>query len=139
MRPIRTYTLLEAQQKLNEILPTCLKLKELVRGMEEKAREWQEEKKGPFADLGLTDQPVEEHYFRSQLSALSILWNLQREGIILRRLEPILLDFPHRRSDEVVFLCWEEGEQNIQYWHETDRGFSGRKRLDQEEDPQSFA
>jgi hypothetical protein len=31
-----------------------------------------------------------------------------------------------------VFLCWQLGEDSIEYWHEIESGFSGREPL---EDP----
>ena len=40
-----------------------------------------------------------------------------------------LLDFPSRRGDELVLLCWKLGEGEIEYWHGMDEGFAGRKPL----------
>jgi hypothetical protein len=50
-------------------------------------------------------------------------------GAQIKSLEEGLLDFPARRGDEVVLLCWKLGEAEIRYWHRVDEGFAGRKPL----------
>lgn len=50
-------------------------------------------------------------------------------GAQIKSLEEGLLDFPARRGDEVVLLCWKLGEEAIEYWHGVDEGFAGRKPL----------
>ena len=40
-----------------------------------------------------------------------------------------LVDFPALRDGREVYLCWQEGEDEITHWHETDAGFSGRQDL----------
>jgi hypothetical protein len=37
---------------------------------------------------------------------------------------------------EVVFLCWQLGEPNVNFWHRIEEGFAGRKPLlDRKDDP----
>jgi len=50
-------------------------------------------------------------------------------GAQIKSLEEGLLDFPARRGDETVLLCWKLGENEIGYWHGLDEGFAGRKPL----------
>ena len=50
-------------------------------------------------------------------------------GAEVKSLEEGLLDFPAKRGDEVVLLCWKLGEDAIHYWHRADEGFGGRKPL----------
>ena len=50
-------------------------------------------------------------------------------GVQIKSLEEGLLDFPARRGDEDVLLCWKLGEDEIRYWHGVDEGFAGRKPL----------
>ena len=45
----------------------------------------------------------------------------------MKGLDQGLLDFPSKRFDEEVWLCWKEGETEIKFWHEKDSGFNGRK------------
>ena len=54
---------------------------------------------------------------------------LENSGAVLKSLEEGLLDFPSKRFDEDVWLCWKEGETEIKFWHEKDVGFMGRKPL----------
>jgi hypothetical protein len=55
--------------------------------------------------------------------------DLESTGVVLKSLEEGLLDFPSKRFDEEVWLCWKEGEKEIKFWHEKDVGFMGRKPL----------
>ena len=50
-------------------------------------------------------------------------------GIIVRDVESGLVDFPSPREGREVFLCWIGGEERIDFWHETDRGFAHRQPL----------
>jgi hypothetical protein len=54
---------------------------------------------------------------------------LQGLGVVLKDVERGLIDFPHQRAGREVYLCWEYGEERIDYWHEIDSGYSGRQRL----------
>jgi hypothetical protein len=49
--------------------------------------------------------------------------------VIVRDLERGLVDFPAILENREIYLCWEEGEDEIGYWHETDAGFSDRQDL----------
>ena len=46
------------------------------------------------------------------------------KGIILRKVSSGLVDFPSQRDGREVFLCWTGGEERIEFWHETNRGFA---------------
>lgn len=59
----------------------------------------------------------------------SAVEELENSGAVLKSVEEGLLDFPSRRFDEDVWLCWKEGETEIKFWHEKDVGFMGRKPL----------
>jgi len=66
---------------------------------------------------------------------------IQQTGCLIKDLEMGLVDFPSRRGDEEVYLCWKLGEAHIGYWHGIEEGFAGRKPLDdvqaEEEPPKS--
>ena len=55
--------------------------------------------------------------------------DLESIGVVLKGLEQGLLDFPAKRFDEELWLCWKEGETEIKFWHEKDSGFMGRKPI----------
>ena len=50
-------------------------------------------------------------------------------GVVLKDLDMGLLDFPHERGGRVVFLCWHPPEESVQYWHDLDAGYAGRRPL----------
>ena len=55
--------------------------------------------------------------------------DLENTGVSLKGLDEGLLDFPAKRFDEEIWLCWKEGETKIKFWHEKDTGFMGRKPI----------
>jgi hypothetical protein len=57
------------------------------------------------------------------------LIGLQAMDVVLRDLETGLIDFPSLRDGREVYLCWQEGEDEITFWHEVDAGFAGRRPL----------
>ena len=40
-----------------------------------------------------------------------------------------LVDFRTLADGREVYLCWREGEDSIEFWHEIDTGFGGRQPL----------
>ena len=40
-----------------------------------------------------------------------------------------LVDFPSLRDGREVYLCWDDGEPDIGFWHELDAGYPGREEL----------
>ena len=55
---------------------------------------------------------------------------LENTGVSVKSVEQGLLDFPSKRFDEEVWLCWKYGETEIKFWHEKDSGFMGRKPIE---------
>lgn len=51
------------------------------------------------------------------------------QGIEIRGLAPVLIDFPSTLNGEDVQLCWLEGESELSWYHRPDLGFVGRRRL----------
>lgn len=48
----------------------------------------------------------------------------------VKDLEQGLVDFPSRRRDEEILLCWRMGEKAIEFWHTRRGGFGGRRPID---------
>lgn len=63
------------------------------------------------------------------LELRSALEELQAMEVVLRDLERGLVDFPALREDREVYLCWEEGEEAVGFWHELEAGHAGRRPL----------
>ena len=54
---------------------------------------------------------------------------ITNQGILVRDVARGLVDFPSIRDGREVYLCWIGGEEQIEFWHETDRGFAHRQPL----------
>ena len=57
------------------------------------------------------------------------LHNFEARQIQLKDLERGLIDFPAIIGGKEVFLCWEQDEEDIEFWHDLDAGYAGRERL----------
>ena len=58
-----------------------------------------------------------------------LIEDLEATGVSLKGIDQGLLDFPSKRFDEDVWLCWKEGETEIKFWHDMNSGFNGRKPI----------
>lgn len=54
---------------------------------------------------------------------------LHKMGILIKDIDEGIVDFPHIRDGREVMLCWRLGEERVQYYHELDTGFRGRKPI----------
>ena len=63
------------------------------------------------------------------LSLRSALTELQEMEIVLRDLDRGLFDFPALRDGREVYLCLEDGEDEVGFWHDVDAGHGGREPL----------
>jgi hypothetical protein len=58
------------------------------------------------------------------------LEELEERGVIVRDPSRGLVDFPSRSgSGRTVLLCWQLGEEDLEWWHLPEDGFAGRRRL----------
>lgn len=57
-------------------------------------------------------------------------WNdLEDMGIVLKDAKVGLIDFYSKVEGRTVLLCWKHGEDDIEFYHDVDSGFAGRKPL----------
>lgn len=54
---------------------------------------------------------------------------LEDMGCLIKDLDTGLMDFYHRFEGRDIFLCWKLGERDINFWHEVDSGYMGRKQI----------
>ena len=67
---------------------------------------------------------------RTAAEALAgVMAEIEGLGVALKDPEIGLVDFPSRRGDEDVLLCWQYGEPEVAFWHGADEGFRGRKPI----------
>jgi hypothetical protein len=64
------------------------------------------------------------------LEVQRLLGALQEAGIVIRDIDRGLIDFPAIRQGREVYLCWELGEDNVEFWHDVESGYRGRQPLD---------
>ena len=55
---------------------------------------------------------------------------IDKWGVTLRDISSGLIDFPALANGRPIWLCWRLGEgESIEWWHETNVGFDGRRPL----------
>ncbi len=57
------------------------------------------------------------------------LGEFQKRDIQVKDLDRGLIDFPAFIGGQEAFLCWEKDDEDIEYWHDLNSGYSGRERL----------
>lgn len=83
-------------------------------------------------DLGIGDDlggPAVNRYVRGLALVKDILLRFQAREIQIKDLDRGLIDFPAYVGGNEVFLCWEKGEEDIEFWHDLTSGYAGRERL----------
>lgn len=82
------------------------------------------------SDSGLDVYSERKQALNSALTAFySAIEGIESLGVAVKGLDEGLIDFPSRRFDADVWLCWKYGEKEIKFWHEKDSGFGKRKPI----------
>ena len=125
MKHERHYTVEQANAALPWVMERIVRLRAARDGFaDQEAREALGEAT-PGNGGGEPGRVVSEAFVELQAAA----GELDAMEVIVRDLERGLIDFPALLDGREIYLCWEEGEDEIAYWHETDAGFSGRQKL----------
>ncbi len=125
MNHARHYTVAQANAALEFVAERIERLRAArVQLSDEEAREALDEA-APTNGGGAPGRVVSEAFLELQ-RALS---DLQEMEIVLRDLERGLVDFPALRDGREIYLCWEEGEEEIAFWHDQESGYGGREPL----------
>jgi hypothetical protein len=66
---------------------------------------------------------------RTLADVQEILSKFQHRQIFIKDLERGLVDFPAIIGGKEVFLCWEQDEEDVEFWHDLESGYGGRERL----------
>jgi hypothetical protein len=67
-------------------------------------------------------------YVKTLAAVKEILKRFQNREIQVKDLDRGLIDFPAFVAGREVFLCWERGEDDIEFWHDL-TGYAGREKL----------
>ena len=123
------YTRDEARALLPQIRGWLKRLSELREGLEEQETEMSKNLL-PGQDLGGT---AVNAWVRTLVEMQCLLFEFYTREIQIKDIDRGLLDFPALRDGREVFLCWEQAEQDIEFWHDLEAGYAGRERLDEPE------
>jgi hypothetical protein len=80
----------------------------------------------PGADIG---GELVNTWVRTLADLEGVFLEFQRREIQVKDVERGLIDFPAILDGREVFLCWEQDEEDIEFWHELEAGYAGRERL----------
>ena len=117
----RSFTLAEARAMMPEVLKRANELVELRASLIEVQTALAAGDSSPLGGL------PEAKAYQAQLSEL-VGW-FTGEGLELKGIAPLLLDFPSEVDGEPVLLCWLEGERELGWYHKLAHGFAGRRRI----------
>ena len=119
------YTREEAEALLPQIRTWLASLKEM-RSALESADKRITSLMHPGNDIGgnLVNRSI-----RTLADMQGLLGEFKKRHIHIKDIERGLLDFPAIIGGNEVFLCWELGEENIEFWHELETGYGGRERI----------
>jgi hypothetical protein len=130
---MRVFTLEEANAALTELRPIVERMVQHRRDLtaaQTRQAELVTRIAGNGGDMVPSDlQDLAETIQREADAISDCAERINQAGAQVKSLEEGLLDFPAKRGEEDVLLCWKLGEDEIRFWHGTDEGFSARKRL----------
>ena len=122
----RHYSVDEANDLLPRVKPVLQKLRDAKDELTDSEAHEVLSDSAPGNGGGPPGQQVGEAF----LEVRRLLAALQDAEIVVRDIDRGLIDFPALRDGEEVYLCWELGEDDIEYWHDLEAGYRGRQPLD---------
>ena len=75
-----------------------------------------------------------DEYAAAAAELRDVVGRLLDLGVEVKDADVGLVDFPSRRAGEDVLLCWRAGEDAVEYWHDLEEGYAGRKPIDWDDD-----
>jgi hypothetical protein len=131
--PERIFTPQEANAALPEVRPLVESMVAAKRALDE-AQERRDDVAQRIAGNGGGIPPAELAALQAAVDeaaeALALaIGSLQEVGVLVKDLDTGLVDFPAKRGDEDILLCWQLGEDEVAYWHGFDDGYAGRQPL----------
>ena len=121
----RHYTVEQANAALGWVMERIERLRSARVGLGDEEARAALQDAGPTNGGGQPGRVVSDAF----LEMRNALIELQAMEVVLRDLDRGLVDFPSIRDGREVFLCWEEGEDEIGFWHDVDSGYGGRRPL----------
>jgi len=115
----------------NEILPIVIKKFNYAKKAKAEVMKMEQQLTSEMTPtISLEEYNINKRKLNSSITKFyQSIEDLENTGVSLKGLDEGLLDFPAKRFDEEIWLCWKEGETEIKFWHEKDTGFMGRKPI----------
>ncbi len=117
----RLFSIDEARALMPEVRRVADELIQARADLAELSRQLRDE--GYSSDGGVPEVKALE----AQVSEL-LGW-FPEQGIEVKGFAPLLVDFPAELDGVSVRLCWLEGEDRLDWYHRSDLGIAGRRRL----------
>jgi hypothetical protein len=131
----KLFTLSEANALLPQLKEDLLQLQALVGQVENQYLELQKIRTA-HQQLATRSDSKDDPFFEmeSRLDFMKIetellIGNFARKGVLLKMINPGLIDFPAKLDGQDILICWKEGEEIITHYHSWNDGFAGRKSL----------
>ena len=115
----------------NEILPLVIKKFNYAKKAKAEVMKMEQQLTSEITPtISLEEYNINKRKLNSSITKFyQSIEDLENTGVSLKGLDEGLLDFPAKRFDEEIWLCWKVGETEIKFWHEKDTGFMGRKPI----------
>ena len=116
----------------NEALPDVIKKFEYALAKQNEVKKLEQELETSVSSMNSFEEyvPIKQKLNSAITKFYESVEILENTGVAVKSIEQGLLDFPSKRFDEEVWLCWKYGETEIKFWHEKDSGFMGRKPIE---------
>ena len=133
----KRFTHAEAQQMLTEVGRLLREALDAKSEYQEAEKAIQEQSERVMLMGGVTVDRDRALTARSRRDAAAAMLKgaidaVQDTGCLVKDLDIGLVDFPTLFKGVEVYLCWKLGEPSIEFWHDVDEGFRGRKPIDQD-------
>jgi hypothetical protein len=136
--PRRYFSVLEVEQLIPTLERTFIHILQLRAALRQQEQALEKAGVRVNRDLLDEDDPRDrldvrhaKGLFRGYYEALGEeLSSIKSLGGEVKDMDTGLVDFPGKRGDEEILLCWRLGEQRLGYWHTAEAGFAGRRPID---------
>jgi len=126
LRFTKHYTREEARRLLPQIRGQLAALNRL----REEVERYDQRLSGLNAEGQDTGGDTVNNWIRALAGMQELLADFQQRQIFIKDLTRGLVDFPAILGGKEVFLCWESDEEDIEFWHDLESGYSGREKLE---------
>ncbi len=129
---MKLFSIKEANSLLPQIKLIVDEIKEKRNKLYYAIDKFEEENESRKDKLELMFYKTEIDMYNKEINELIEI--IESFGVMVKGIDPFLIDFPAEYNGEKILLCWKEDEDKIEYWHGLYEGFAGRKHISEIED-----